>query len=229
MTSAPYRIMVYGNVIKTAKTGHFDKRRRTISAFLTEHTSWITSLNFSHDSKILASGSNDHTVRLWDSASGQCLQTFKGHWFSVCSVTFSHDSKLIVSASSDDTIRVWDANSRQQPYPFESHAGRIWLYFSHDSTLLASAADDGPYDIKIWDTRNGRCLQRISCWSGKIDFLMFSCDLNFSHHIQVIEMYTCGISAMGSVCRLSRPMVIRELETSSRRIQILNCSMVLLV
>jgi WD40 repeat protein len=171
---------------------------------LTGHTSCVTCVGFSHDSILLASGSDDHTVKLWDTSSGQCLQTFKGHRSIIDSVAFSHDSKLIVSASDDYTIRVWDANSRQSPWKFDGDAGKARLYLSHDSTLLASAADDDPYDIKIWDARNGLYLQRISSQPSMPYSLVFSYDLKLSHHVQVVKLCKYPKSVVGSVCRLLR-------------------------
>ena len=72
------------------------------------HSSWVNSVAFSHDSKLLASASCDHTVKVWDAATGSLQQTLEGHSDKVYSVAFSHDSKLLASASYDHTIKVWD-------------------------------------------------------------------------------------------------------------------------
>src|SRR5208282_3964702 len=66
---------------------------------------------FSHDNKRLASASYDNTIKIWDAASGACLQTLEGHSRSVMSVAFSHDNKRLASASGDNTIKIWDAAS----------------------------------------------------------------------------------------------------------------------
>ena len=60
------------------------------------------------DGKYLASGSNDHTVRVWDTAGkGACLCVLKGHFGPVVSVATCPDSTKIISASTDKTCRVW--------------------------------------------------------------------------------------------------------------------------
>ena len=61
---------------------------------------------FSPDSKLVASGSNDSTVKIWDPATGAYTQTLKGYSGSVNSVAFSPDSKLVTSRSGDNTIKI---------------------------------------------------------------------------------------------------------------------------
>ncbi|GKU11826.1 unnamed protein product, partial [Fusarium langsethiae] len=72
------------------------------------HSDHVSSVVFSHDSKKVASGSDDETIRIWDIETGECERVLEGHSESVHSVVFSHDSKKVASGSDDETIRIWD-------------------------------------------------------------------------------------------------------------------------
>jgi WD40 repeat protein len=79
--------------------------------YLRGHSYSVRSVAFSPDGKTLASGSDDHTIILWDVASHQPLgQPLQGHRDAVSSVVFSPDGKTLASGSWDRTIILWDLN-----------------------------------------------------------------------------------------------------------------------
>ena len=73
---------------------------------LTDHTSEVESIAFSRDGHMIASGSVDGPITLWDRRTG-ALTTFTGHTDIVWSVVFSPDGKTIASDSRDGTTRLW--------------------------------------------------------------------------------------------------------------------------
>ena len=71
------------------------------------HEEGVNSVAFSPNGDLLASGSHDETIKLWDVESGKCIFTLEGHKAPVISVAFSPDGKVLASGSLDGTIKLW--------------------------------------------------------------------------------------------------------------------------
>ncbi|KAK3984174.1 putative vegetative incompatibility protein [Cladorrhinum sp. PSN332] len=122
------------------------------------HSGSVYSVAFSPNSKLIASASDDKTVKLWDTATGACTQTLEGHSNFVLSVAFSPDSKLVASALDDKTVKLWDAATGACTQTLEGHSNFVLsVAFSPDSKLIASASYDKT--VKLWGAATGACTQ----------------------------------------------------------------------
>ena len=81
----------------------------TISA----HTNWVNTAMFSPDTRLIASGSEDTTCKLWDVTSKAHICTFHDHNAGVRSVKFHPDGTCVASGGGDCTIKLWDARWNQ--------------------------------------------------------------------------------------------------------------------
>jgi WD40 repeat protein len=118
------------------------------------HSDWVQSVAFSPNGQLLASGSEDHTIKLWDSRTGELCQTLKGHSNAVRSVTFSPNGRLLASGSGDDTIKLWDSSTGELRQTIEGHPSLVQsVAFSPNSQLLTSGSMD--HTINLWDS--GTC------------------------------------------------------------------------
>ena len=105
------------------------------------HTNVVASVACSLGGHRLASGSWDHTVRVWDMVNGEAILTFTGHKAPVTCIAFSPDGKSLASASDDKTVKLWDATTGQEILTFTGHNTFVTsVAFSPDGKWLASAS-----------------------------------------------------------------------------------------
>ena len=115
-------------------------------------------VTFSADGALVATGSDDRGVRIWDAATGALLQTFKEHTGEVTSVAFSPNGKMLASGAKDSTVRVWDLTKNVISRVFAEHTDDVnSVAFSPDSKRLASGSNDKT--IRIWDLAQGSILR----------------------------------------------------------------------
>ena len=80
-------------------------------AFLFGHRGQVSSVTFSLDGTLLASGSYDKTIKLWDVQTGGVVKTFSGHGYRVSSVSISTDNVMIASGSGGKTTHLWNVQT----------------------------------------------------------------------------------------------------------------------
>ena len=110
----------------------------------------VSVIEFSHDGEVVATGSDDGTVRLWDSDTGAPIgQPMKGTGY-VTSISFSDDGRLLAVGGSFPDLQLWDTGSSQavgDPMQLDSAVNDA--AFSPDSRTVASGSVDGA--IQLWD------------------------------------------------------------------------------
>lgn len=127
------------------------------------HTGDVNGIAFSPDGTMLASGSSDDTVILWDMETGERLRTLRGHDFpggDVFSVTWSPDGTLLASGSDDKTVIVWDVGTGEPLRTLQGHTERVTsVAWSPDGVTLASGANDN--SVILWDGQTGTQLSTL--------------------------------------------------------------------
>jgi WD40 repeat protein len=121
------------------------------------------------------SASADHTLRLWDVASGQTLHVLDGQsWLPVSACAFSPDGRLVLSASGY-SLRLWDVGTGQTLQVLERHGGPVnACAFSPDGHLVLSASDD--QTLRLWDVASGQMVHELSGHTSPVSACAFSPD-----------------------------------------------------
>ncbi|QRV89083.1 hypothetical protein RhiJN_17101 [Ceratobasidium sp. AG-Ba] len=128
---------------------------------LTGHRAQVTSVTFHPLYSIIASASEDATIKLWDWETGEFDRTLKGHTRSVHDVEFDSKGKWLVSCGSDMSIRLWDGEKDWvQARTFVDHDHSVHaVKFMPGDTIIVSASRDRT--VKMWNVENGHCVKTI--------------------------------------------------------------------
>ena len=117
------------------------------------HTETVTSLAFKPNSYLLASGSWDDTIRIWDVGDNTNLRhvrTLRGHTADVTSVAWSPDGSTLASGSGDGTVRLWNPDNGINFAVLRGHTEQVWCVAWHpDGRILASGSRDKT--IRLWN------------------------------------------------------------------------------
>jgi WD40 repeat protein len=131
------------------------------------HPGVATCVEFSPDSRTIASGGSDRTVRLWEIESGECTRSFQGHGAFVSAVIWHPTEPWLVSAGADGTVRVWNLDQGRCAHVFEGHRGPVRaLALSDDGTLVFSAGQDGT--VALWDLEERRNIRFLRGHRGAV-------------------------------------------------------------
>ena len=151
----------------------WDINTETCIRILDGHADWIWALAFAPSASnakessvnqtatpLLASGSHDTTIRIWDIDMGECLNVLQGHTNWVISVVFSPNGRLLASASHDATARIWDVQTGECLKTFYTSPSRLMsIAFSPDGKILAASGENEK--IWFWQIESGELIQTI--------------------------------------------------------------------
>ena len=187
------KILASGSNDKTIRLWDLQTGRaiRTI----TGHSSWvrsvaISSLNSSsdtgndNDNKILASGSTDKTIKVWNLSTGKLIHTLKGHTQSVTSLAISPSIKgsdaTLISGSADRSVKIWNLSTGELVRTIRGHTQSITSLainpanrVSRDKTFATGSTDK---TIKIWNLSTGELVSTLFEGVEAVSSLTYSWD-----------------------------------------------------
>lgn len=123
------------------------------------HSDFVFCAAFNPQGSLVATGSYDETVRLWDVRTAHCVARISAHQEPITSAEFSADGSLLVTGSFDGLVRVWDVASRQcmRTLIADPAAPVGSAAFAPNSRYVVSGSLDGR--LRLWDVVRARCVR----------------------------------------------------------------------
>jgi WD40 repeat protein len=126
-----------------------ERLERTLSV----HTGKVAALAFSPDGKLIASGGQDRSLRIW-TVEGQQLRKLDGHTNGISALAFSPDGRILASGGTDGSVFLWNTRDWTLAHRLPGHRSCVHaLCVSANNQFLASGSDDY---LRIWNLEDGR-------------------------------------------------------------------------
>ncbi len=203
------QILGFGK-LNTLEIGQFDETQEADAIYLLEgHQGTVLAL-IELSIRVLASGSSDKTIQLWDLHNSLCSRkTLKGHDDRV-NVLIESSTGFLISGSADRTIKVWDLKTDLCLKTLEGHTDWVTAFALSSTGLLLSGSRD--CSIKVWDLETGLCLKTLeghADWvnalvllptgllaSASSDKTIKIWDLETGLCLKTLEEHTDGVNAL---------------------------------
>ena len=171
------------------RAGHSLPNSTSASNAITEvrrfegHTDMIDAIVYTPDGKQIVTGGFDETLRVWDAASGELLDTMHTP-HAVLSLAASPKSNLVASGMSGSHVVLWDLGEKRDVRRFVGHERSNWrggttghilaVAFSPDGTKLASGSDD--LTARVWDVASGKQLAKFEANGSPVQSICWTSD-----------------------------------------------------
>ncbi len=140
-----------------------------------EHIDQVNTVAWSPDGTLIASGSNDKQVRIWNPLANKTIRFYINHQDAVSSVAWSPHGTYIASGSFDKTVQVWNASTGELIYSFKGHQDVVnTVAWSPDGTYIASGSSDKT--VRVWKVSTHELIYTYNQHSDFVSSVLWSID-----------------------------------------------------
>jgi small GTP-binding protein len=131
------------------------------------HDGGVNGVALSSDGRMAVSGSDDHTVRVWNIETRRCVATLKGHTAEVFSVALTPDGRRAISGSSDRTVQIWNVETGEWVTTLRGHTSAVLsVALSSDGRMAVSGSDDNT--VRVWNIETGQCVATLEGHTAEV-------------------------------------------------------------
>lgn len=137
------------------------------------HSDWVSTIVFAADVGRIASGSFDHSIKVWNYQTGELIRVVSQNAGAVYALAFSHDYNLLAQGGSEQNIKLWEIETGALVEICKEHSGSVRaIAISSNGKTLASGSYDGT--IKLWDLETAKEIRSFTKHSGTVSSIAFS-------------------------------------------------------
>jgi WD40 repeat protein len=135
-------IATFPGIASILKTSTNTEQPKRLKLTLSGHTEPVRALTLSPSGQVLASGSDDQTIKLWNPTTGALLHTLTGHRDRIKSIVITPDDQTLISSSFDNTIKFWNTQTGKEIRTItEKTEVRAMLLTLDGQTLISGSGD----------------------------------------------------------------------------------------
>ena len=137
-----------GNEDNYIKLYSLSKKTQSVTNILDGHNCTVWCLLPFYEDTMLASGSSDNSIKIWDLINWRCIYTLEGHENTISSLVMLKN-EFIASSSWDSTCKIWNLETRNCVYTLTGHKDIVWCVIELKNGNLATCSNDK--SIIVWE------------------------------------------------------------------------------
>ena len=137
------------------------------------HQDDVRTAEFSEDSKLIVTASNDGVCRLWKSESGELVKELKCGVKGMTGASLSSDGSKVITSFNDGAVMIWDIATGKELTRLKDHSVSVtYACFSPDGQYALTSSNDKT--VRLWNANTGNCIDTIVVHKEDVNCAVFS-------------------------------------------------------